>query len=315
MEYPTHPTPNAQTTTARLTDVRNTLARTLATAALLADQVRLLELSFAEMDDPDPFDFYVPTDSPMGLKVWTIDGSGKPAATDQVGTAMKDNFLARNPRTLKGKANVRRDTVKAVLALRAIIDESIRVVGTVADLMDDPSKGVPDRWTAQAVGDLRKLRGAIIWGHPPDIVPSALPMIKRGVIERLRDCSEMVRGRMEAIKSAMAAGATPVDQKMAALTASIGRLEAVESKLAKATKSKPNRRARTGVDDFKPASYFPKSCRSKIRQAANAKGRRTMKVRKRTIQGVIHYSVQDFKRNWPADYERMMSADERRLSR
>lgn len=303
MEHSTHPTPKDQSTTARLTEVRNSLAGTLARAAMLAEEVQRLERHFLEMTDPDPFDFYVPTDSPMGLKVWTFDASGEPVATDQVGPGMKDDFLLRNPRMSGGKANSRREAVKAALALRASIDESIRLVGTVADIMDDTSKGASDRWTAQTVGDLRKLRGAITWGHPLDPFPSALPMIKRGVVERLYECSQMVRGRMEAIKSAMAAGAMPVDQKMAALIASIGRLEAMENRLAKTKLTSDDE---VISNEFMPASWFPATCRDRLRQAATAKNRKSMRVDTKVVQGQKRYSVRDFAANWPEDYQRHM---------
>ena len=52
------------------------------------------------------------------------------------------------------------------------------------------------------------------------------------------------------------------------------------------------------VADFLPASYFKKQYKAMIRQAARS-NRKRKRVRTRRIDGVVRYSVSDFKRHWP----------------
>jgi hypothetical protein len=53
--------------------------------------------------------------------------------------------------------------------------------------------------------------------------------------------------------------------------------------------------------DFKPAAHFPHKLRNRIRQAAQ-RGRKGKRVRKRTVDGAVLYSVADVKRWWGDEY-------------
>ncbi len=100
----------------------------------------------------------------------------------------------------------RRSAIDATLALRAAIDSAIEAVAGVAACMDSDAQSVDQRWTTRTINHLRKLRGAILLGHGDDVFPSALPMIRAGVPDALRDDERHVMARMEEVKSALAAG-------------------------------------------------------------------------------------------------------------
>ena len=54
--------------------------------------------------------------------------------------------------------------------------------------------------------------------------------------------------------------------------------------------------------DFKPARWFPKGMRERLRHAAS-KDRKTRRVRSRRVAGVMEYSATDAKRWWPDEFD------------
>jgi hypothetical protein len=150
--------------------------------------VERLEAAYEHEEGPlNPGYFYVPS-------------------TEWTGRDLESDWTDHAP---PEERSIRRAAIDATLALRRAVDEGIEAVKCVASCMDGPHESVDRRWTTRTIGELRRLRGAINRGHAPDVVPSALPMIRAGVPEALREASILVAARMEEVKSAMMAGVRP----------------------------------------------------------------------------------------------------------
>jgi len=169
-----------------LPGVRDRLFRACREGYELAHEVEQLEKACSKRPKQVKRDhFYVPSTMVTGRELHdSIDDTGWP------------------PR----ERRARRAAIEAVLSLRAAIDEAALAVSSDGHVMDSPSDG-PDRWwTVQTIGHLRKLRGAILKGHGFDVYPSALPMIRTGVPQALREQADAVAARMEQLKSVLMAG-------------------------------------------------------------------------------------------------------------
>lgn len=159
----------------------------------LAEATEQLEAAYANLRPISPDDseavryFYVPTTALDGREL-------EPGWTDK----------ARRARW-----SVRRAAIDATLALRAAVDDAIQNVANAAAYMDSAAESVDRRWTSRTIGELRKMRGAIVHGRGGDARPSALPMIRAGIPNALREHAAAVRERMEEVKTAILAGVQP----------------------------------------------------------------------------------------------------------
>jgi hypothetical protein len=136
-----------------LDDARDALFGAIRKAAALADAVEVLEARYAKIKRVNPEYFVVrPMDSGLGRKL-------PPDWTDHA------------PREERGD---RRRAIDATLALRAAVDNAAEAVAQVGPYMDGEAQGADQRWTVKTIGQLRKLRGAILRGHERDHFPSAL---------------------------------------------------------------------------------------------------------------------------------------------
>ncbi|MFN7439656.1 MAG: hypothetical protein ACK5TV_05650 [Phycisphaerales bacterium] len=155
----------------------------------LAKSVERLEARYAKAGTPNPGYFYVPTD-PDNTWGRTLD----PEWTDHAPSH------ERRPR---------REAIDAALALRAAVDSAMEAVSKVSAYMDSEAQPIEQRWTIRTIGHLRKLRGAIVLGFKAQARPTALPLIRAGVPDALRECARPVFQRMEEVKSAIVAGVQP----------------------------------------------------------------------------------------------------------
>lgn len=149
----------------------------------LAGEVESMEQAYSiERANCDPADFLVPT-------------------TDQTGRTLAEPFdesgLCHTRRIFRERC------VKHVLELRKAIDSAFNAVRQAADLVNDPNAAPEQRWSAQIVRELQTLRGAILLGHDPTCQPSALPMIRAGVPEALRQAVAPLEPRFDRVKSLM----------------------------------------------------------------------------------------------------------------
>lgn len=172
-----------------LGDARDALFDAARKGNRLAKSVEQLEARYAKAENPNPGYFYVPTDL-HNTGGRTLD----PAWTDHAPAH------ERRPR---------REAIDTTLALRAAVDSAMGAVSGIAAYMDSEAQSVDQRWTTRTIGYLRKLRGAILWGHGAEDFPSALPMIRAGVPDALREQAGHVMDRMEEVKSAIVAGTKP----------------------------------------------------------------------------------------------------------
>ncbi len=173
------------TGTGTLDRARDALFGACRRAHRLADATDALEAEYAhETGSIHADDFYAPSTMPNG-RALDPDWS--------------DNAPAHESR-------VRRNAIDAALSLREAVDAAIEMVAGVAIHIDSPLESVDRRWSTRTIGQLRVLRGAILRGHQPNIMESALPMIRAGVPAALREAAKPVAERMEEVKSAILAG-------------------------------------------------------------------------------------------------------------
>lgn len=169
-----------------LARLRNALFDVCYKAGTLAERVERMESVYAGVEDPlNTSYFYVPS-------------------TIQTGRAIDEPLQEDQLRPSEQRA--RKAAIEAVLALRAAVDCAIELVGSMADLLDNPHESFERRWTIRTIEQLRLLRGTILIDHHPDAYPSALPMVRVGVPNALRDTSKLVWKRIEEVKSAIFAG-------------------------------------------------------------------------------------------------------------
>lgn len=85
----------------------------------------------------------------------------------------------------------------------------------------------------------------------------------------------------------------------------LGQLEAVAPTFTPVAKRADSAKPGTPEHDheeWKPASHFPLKMRGRLRHAARA-GRKTKRVRKKTVDGAVLYSLSDARRWWGAELE------------
>jgi hypothetical protein len=171
--------------TAKMERVPSALFHACQRARRLQEAVERLEAAYEHEEGPlNPGYFYVPS-------------------TELTGRDLEPDWTDHAP---PEERRIRKAAIDATLALRRAVDEAIEAVTFVASCMDGLHESVDRRWTTRTIGELRRLRGAVNRGHAPDVVPSALPMIRAGVPETLREASMLVAARMEEVKSAILAG-------------------------------------------------------------------------------------------------------------
>jgi hypothetical protein len=170
-----------------LGDARDALIDAAQKAHRLAKSVEALEAHYARVENPDPYDFYVSTTTRTGL---------------ELDAGWNDDAPQHEHRT-------RRKAIDATLALRAAIHSAIEAVSGITQYMDSEAQSVDQRWTTRTIHHLRRLLGAIERGHGRDVFPSALPMIRAGVPDALREHAGHVWDHLEDVKSAIAAGVKP----------------------------------------------------------------------------------------------------------
>lgn len=170
----------------RLARLRDALFDACRKAGVLADRVERMESVYAGQEGPlDPSCFYIPSTGQTGR---------------ELDEPLQEDHLRLDER------RVRKAAIDAALALRAAVDRAIGIVGSVADLMNGPNESVDRRWTIRTIDQLRLLRGVILNGHGADFFPSALPMVRVGVPDDLRNASESIWKHLEEVKSAIFAG-------------------------------------------------------------------------------------------------------------
>ncbi|MDX9912005.1 MAG: hypothetical protein RBS39_09250 [Phycisphaerales bacterium] len=176
-----------------LSRVRDRLHYACQQAFRLAEHVEGLEAHYRQVQDPQPTDFYVPT------------APGEPR-----GRHLDAEWLDDEP---PPEIAVWRPAINGTLKLREAVDAAIEAIKEIAFYMDSAAQPADQRWTFRTIGELRKLRGAIERGHVRDLYPSALPMIRAGVPEALRDYAQSVSCRMEDIKTAIAAEVSTLERE------------------------------------------------------------------------------------------------------
>lgn len=189
-----------------LVSARHALFGVIRGAERLAKCVEQLEADSANLKNPDPAYFYVPTD---------LDGTW--------GCTLDPEWTDDAPIREQGR---RRDGINATLRLRTAVDAAVKAVSGIAAYMDSEAESVDRRWTMRTIGHLRRLRGAIVRGYGNDACPSALPMIGAGVPDSLREHTRDVIDLMEVLKSAILADLQPRMPTVSVLPDLVARLEA-----------------------------------------------------------------------------------------
>ena len=126
----------------------------------------------------------------------------------------------------KIKHRPRRQAIDATLALRTAVDSAIEAVRGITACMDSGTDSAPQRFTTRAIGNLRKLRDAILRGHEENnVLRSAMPMIRAGVPEGLREHARYAMEHMEEVKTAILAGVQPRVPPVSVSSELVARLE------------------------------------------------------------------------------------------
>lgn len=172
---------NPASVRARLEALRDAIYRSHFAGTYLAKEVESMEHAYSiERRGVSQADFLVPT-------------------SDQTGRNLAEPLDESGLRTTL--RHCRERCVRRVLELRKWIDSAFNAVRQAADLVNDPNAAPEQRWSAQIVRELQTLRGAILVGHDPTCQPSALPMIRAGVPEALRQAVAPLEPRFDRVKS------------------------------------------------------------------------------------------------------------------
>lgn len=156
-----------------LTPVIDALSRVVIRAGILARDVDAMEAAYARDRTLGRDDFYVPT-----------------ADTD---TELHPEWIDTAP---DRRQQVRRRAIDTTLMLRKLIDEAQQLVPEAASWMDGRDQPAADRWSTRTIRYLQDLRSAILKNHEDGMCPSALPMIRVGVPDALKEHAEHVHERM-----------------------------------------------------------------------------------------------------------------------
>lgn len=212
--------------------------------------------------------------------------------------------------TLRRWSHARDQLAFSIRDWRDELHHTRKRLSTVAELMDDPKVFAAGRWTARLRGLLNELGGCLpALGTFPAIDDATLADALDSCLTRLRAFTDGLKvigppdseGALP-IRLAPAVGDTDAIDRVAEGEAAkvahvFGGDDGAEANGSEGTQPEA---AKADDGEYRPATWFKKGMADRLRQAAS-KNRKTKRVAKREIDGVVCYCVADARRWWPSD--------------